>query len=537
MQSVKSLKMNPASVVAALQQKVAGKYPESASVLSKKESALVNELFCLLESACAAEEYEVQERTELVRDFGADETFCATDTPDANESLRGSFLDDSDYKLSPTICKRSATIEERFTKEEMQAIVAKRDVNGWSLSTIMHNFRKVKCYRDVAVMRKILQGEPRKLEQCRQVNDYVLSKFDEAERSHLPIHESDLQVWAQAKASEIGLTEFSATSNWIYRFKSRNGIRSRKTTKFVTKRDLVDARELEKSAVEFRQDFLRKVRKNKYTKIFNADQVGINLEFTSNRTLRRAGAKDVLLCVRSKSNVTHSVTIMPVIDTDGRLLSPLFVCLQEQSGSFGPTVAKSLFQAANLHVTCSKSGKMNNELFYQFLQTVVLPNTTPTEKFLLVLDTWTPHKNIDLIHRALPNRVFDVMHIPPGTTATCQPLDTTFNRQVKVFLKRVTELSRHLDRIDDLSGRNNFLKLLSAMHFELSCPAFTNLVKYAWYAAGLSSQKLEFQSVKQVCFPSTFMLCEVCKAESFIVSAINGHPYCFECYFSNVLER
>jgi hypothetical protein len=75
------------------------------------------------------------------------------------------------------------------------------------------------------------------------------------------------------------------------------------------------------------------------------------------------GAKDVYLCIKSKSNTTHSVTIMPTIDTDGNLLSPLFVCLLEPTGSFGPIVQKRLFQSDNLFVTCSNSGKMNNHIF------------------------------------------------------------------------------------------------------------------------------------------------------------------------------
>jgi hypothetical protein len=125
------------------------------------------------------------------------------------------------------------------------------------------------------------------------------------------------------------------------------------------------------------------------------------------------------------------------------------------------------------------------------------------------------------------------MIIPPGTTVRCQPLDTTFNRQLKVFLKRTTEKTRHLDRVDEISGRNNFLRLLSLMHFELSSKRFRNMIRYAWYSAGLSSDKPTFSNVKELCFPKRNVPCEVCKKDIFIVCAENDRSFCFDCFFSN----
>ncbi len=49
---------------------------------------------------------------------------------------------------------------------------------------------------------------------------------------------------------------------------------------------------------------------------------------------------------------------MPMISMAGNLIGPVFVCLQEPTGKLGPRVKQSIYQANNIHVTCSKSGKL-----------------------------------------------------------------------------------------------------------------------------------------------------------------------------------
>jgi hypothetical protein len=57
--------------------------------------------------------------------------------------------------------------------------------------------------------------------------------------------------------------------------------------------------------------------------------------------------------------VTHSYTIMPIISMAGKLIDPVFICLQEPTEKLGPRVKQSIYQASNIHVTCSKSGKLS----------------------------------------------------------------------------------------------------------------------------------------------------------------------------------
>ncbi len=92
--------------------------------------------------------------------------------------------------------------------------------------------------------------------------------------------------------------------------------------------------------------------------VYNTDQSGFTREIHSGRTLKFKGTKHVEGVVQSISATTHSYTIQPTISKSGKLLSPLFIVLQEPTGSFGSRVQQTLFSAPNIYVTASKSGKL-----------------------------------------------------------------------------------------------------------------------------------------------------------------------------------
>jgi len=75
----------------------------------------------------------------------------------------------------------------------------------------------------------------------------------------------------------------------------------------------------------------------------NADQSGFVYEFTSTRTLSHVGEKTTRIVAHNINKTTHSFTIMPIVTLDGRLLSPLYICLQEISGNeLGPIVGETV---------------------------------------------------------------------------------------------------------------------------------------------------------------------------------------------------
>jgi hypothetical protein len=97
--------------------------------------------------------------------------------------------------------------------------------------------------------------------------------------------------------------------------------------------------------------------------IYNTDQSGFNKEIHSRCTLEIRGAQHVEAAVQSIASTTHSYTIQSTMSKSGKILSPLFIILQEPSEKFCPRVENVLFSAPNIFMTASSSGKVSKDLF------------------------------------------------------------------------------------------------------------------------------------------------------------------------------
>ena len=120
--------------------------------------------------------------------------------------------------------------------------------------------------------------------------------------------------------------------------------------------------------------------------VLNTDQSGLQLELYSNRTLSFQGEKTTLAAVHSVHNTTYSYKVQPMISMSGHLVRPLFLCLKELSGRLTESVKRSLFQAKNIILTCSKFGKLSTSLL-QYWRDNVLEPTIGTNKFPLISDS------------------------------------------------------------------------------------------------------------------------------------------------------
>jgi len=222
---------NAANIIELVQSKVTAKYGKSSNFVTSEERQLAQELFDTLERLCKAKTCEIETENVLVREI-ADESDAELnngdkelDTTSSECATASNSANTSDYQPSPIVARREKPVEERFTLEEMSTIVGKKK-DGWALTTIMHHYRKVKSSKDITVMRKILEGQPRKHVAFKEIRDYVFSKFLEYEKGHQPIHDCDLQSWALSKAAELDCSSFVASESWVYNFKKKYGIPS-----------------------------------------------------------------------------------------------------------------------------------------------------------------------------------------------------------------------------------------------------------------------------------------------------------------------
>jgi hypothetical protein len=77
--------------------------------------------------------------------------------------------------------------------------------------------------------------------------------------------------------------------------------------------------------------------------IFNFDQSGFNYEIHSQRTLAPHGTRLIEVQVNAPADMTHSLTIMPIISSDGIVHKKLFIQISGEFPKF-----KEVFKAPNI---------------------------------------------------------------------------------------------------------------------------------------------------------------------------------------------
>ncbi|OQV23723.1 putative Beta-1,3-galactosyltransferase 5 [Hypsibius exemplaris] len=101
---------------------------------------------------------------------------------------------------------------------------------------------------------------------------------------------------------------------------------------------------------------------------------------------------------------------MVTIDATGKLLSPLFIVMQEITGDqFDPQVQQDLFVAPNILVTASNSGKMKKEHLTVWLEHRYFPHVG--DWTALVIDSWSTYKNRTLLDAATPENCENCQHL------------------------------------------------------------------------------------------------------------------------------
>ena len=249
------------------------------------------------------------------------------------------------------------------------------------------------------------------------------------------------------------------------------------------------------------------------------------------------GTKKVRAVSQSVNKMRHSYTVMPTIDSSGRLLSPLFIVLQETGGVFGPIVKDGLFQAENIYVTASVSELIGKPQLKVWLQDVLLPNVH--EKAVQMIDSWSTYKNKELLDSVMPEgQELKIVTVPPGSTGICQPLDIFFFRMWKDFVRKIWDRVVEEERDTILHLRNNVLKLQSLVHNQFSSPRYSPMWSVGWSRPGYSEQP-DFKHVtpSQFCFNNEdaklYNRCgnAGCLGKHFLTCAWCKEAHCFKCFF------
>jgi hypothetical protein len=418
----------------------------------------------------------------------------------------------------------------------------KRAVDYWksgktknlTLATVSKRFRFVYSIQQLKNFEKHIENYGSREEKIKDIWNYTFNEFLKAKNNYLTVHDNDLKRWAIKRNIEISLPYFTASHSWLWRFKTQNRIVSRKITKFVTRSYSKERMDLIKTANLFIDSTKHFIQDYSDDEVLNTDQSGFTKELHSGRTLEFKGVRQVEGAVQSLTASTHSYTIMPTITKSGKLLSPLFIVLQEPSGDFGPRVKQTLFTAPNLFVRASSSGKLTKNDLNIWFEEIFFPNVG--NDVVLLVDSWNTYKDKEMIKNVTPNdKKLEILTIPAKTTSIAQPLDKFGFRIWKNFVRKFSDRVL-LDDIElDLFQRNNILKLQSLVHNQLSSPRFVNLFKYSWFACGYTDTRPEmFENPVEFCFKFTDNNCchLNCIALSFMICSWCQNALCFEHLFN-----
>lgn len=207
--------------------------------------------------------------------------------------------------------------------------------------------------------------------------------------------------------------------------------------------------------------------------------------------------------VKSKAKMSHSYTVLPIIDANGKLYSPLFVVMKETNGVFGPLVQESLFKADNIHAIAARSSIMGTKELDVWLRNVLVPHAP--DEAILMIDSWPTYKNKELLKSVLPvNRSLEIVTVPPRATGICQPLDIFFFRMYKDFVRKIWDYVVREKLNVQLQHRNSVLKLQSLTHNQFSCTRFQEMWKIGWKHPGYleAGEHYDGLTPSQYCFRS-----------------------------------
>jgi hypothetical protein len=362
-----------------------------------------------------------------------------------------------------------------------------------------------------------------------------MESFELARQNGATVHDSTLRGWALNKARELNFDTFKSSHYWLNKFKRIHRISSRKIVKFISTRQQKNLEEIENSALDLMLDYHENV-KEKFDpfEIFNTGQSGFQYFLHTNRTLSFTNERSTSAIIQNLNSRTHSYTIQPLLNMDGRLVGKLYVNLKEIANEFGPRVRENLPNYSNLYVTCTTSGKLTKNLIQQWSQNVFkdVVNDLHSNRVVLYVDSWGGQNDTDLYK--IDGKQVELKIFPPCTTSILQPLDLYCFHMWKDFIKRFNEQVLIVNYDIEIHLRANILKIQSLIYNQFQCPDFRPMWLCGWRLAGFEVPEIPFESLKKTLFEFN----EDCSTENclelpFIKCIYCKKVLCLNCFFVN----
>ncbi|GMT28615.1 hypothetical protein PFISCL1PPCAC_19912, partial [Pristionchus fissidentatus] len=379
-----------------------------------------------------------------------------------------------------------------------------------SLAVMKHKFGWIKCGKDIEAITLYGKSGVKPTNRNAQLHKLAANLDTEVTRlidAGLEFHDCNLQ--------------------------DRYRVTSRHITKIVSVKTNRDKEKTKKQVEDLQMKVEAIVAEHPDICIWNCDQSGLVKEAVGKRTLARKGEKKVEVICQSKSATTSSITLLPIIGSDGYLKPKQFIQLGEPKGELPQ---KGCFSDSTMEIAVGKSHIMGKETAKQFYKKVLFDGFTPP-KLLLLLDSWPCFLNhAEIRSAAPPNCLLFILNIPPGGTSLCQPADLSFNHQLTGIQKRLKGviMARQLDY--KVSQRNKLLKFVAQLHFCMGADRFKPFIQYGFYKGGfIIDRPPRFVSPKEFIFGKGSMPpCSICSSRGCSICPRCEKTFCVHCFWVNL---
>ena len=201
------------------------------SVITRRESEVGELFYGLLESIVDSHSHSVDFETTLDHDTIDDEWNDGMESDSEVEEAVDTEWNVEGEDEEEALCRNfSFDYMARAVSfyDEINPKTGKRK-RRWE--TVKHNFQRIPHQTYIARFRHYLEKHGTKKQKLEKIDDYVFDMFEHARENLLSVHDIDLRRWELKKAMDESLHDFVASTHWLYNFKYKHNILSRKVTK------------------------------------------------------------------------------------------------------------------------------------------------------------------------------------------------------------------------------------------------------------------------------------------------------------------
>ena len=313
---------------------------------------------------------------------------------------------------------------------------------GMSASTLRTIVSNRKTIEENAVLgagrrKKVRLGKYDNLEHI------LLQWFQQARASQININGPIIQEKAREIAKELGITEFTASTGWLDRFRQRHGIIYRQISG--------EAESVSEDVVETWISLSLKeiVKEYKPNEIYNADEFGLFFQLMPDKSLVLKTEK----CHGGKLS-KQRLTVLLCANSDGsEKMKPLVI-----GKSAKPRCFKNV-KSFPCDYASQRRAWMTCDRFVAWLQAWDRALTCQKRRVLLFVDNCPAHP------KDVPLKNIKLAFLPPNATSKLQPLDQGIIKVVKQkYRKRVVQ--RFLRSMETTDGPSQpKVNVLDALHW------------------------------------------------------------------------